>query len=127
MRASIDSGVSLSQYLGLKVALATPREKLSFSWFRCPGGIDESGTPALEKAPLSPPPEGGVGTSGGGGGGSVLCLCEDCWSASFSSSSWLLLEGGGGFVLSCSSRGRVLLCMMKKNFRGYFDNLINLE
>ena len=72
VRDSTDSAFNLSQNFGLKVALATPLEKLSFSWSRLspvlsPGGLDPSGIPALDKAAASPPPEGGS-TRGGVGG-----------------------------------------------------------
>ena len=121
MRASTDSGDSVSHHFGLNVALATPREKLSSvdSRSRSPGGLDASGTPAREKAPASPPPGGGGGTSGGGGGtsgssgggGSVLVLCEGGSSESSSSffSSWLVL-------FSCSLLVLRDMMMNKKNF-----------
>ena len=115
VRASTVSGVSLSQYLGLKVALATPREKLSFCWSQSPGGLDASGTPAIEKAPpRPPPPEGGGGFSGGGGGtsgwpASVRGLCGGGWSESISIfSSWFV-----GF--SCSLLVLRDMMMNKKN------------
>ena len=55
-------------YFGLNVAKATPLVMLSPS-SRRPDSLDESGTPALSRAPeRPPPPEGGGGSTGGGGG-----------------------------------------------------------